>query len=167
MEISLKIRRATPESIQEFGRIVLPNSRAADDVCENFNWWGNLAELALGENAEVGIVEAVDFGSFEQKELEQHQRTVEVMIPIENDIFIVAAKPDAFSKDAIDPSDFAAFYAPVGSMVILNEGVWHQAPMTLAKHAKTFILFRGNTGTQDKDVLKMADLGLRLVVAGI
>lgn len=167
MDISLKIQRATPENFAGFGRIVLPYSRPADFSCAEFDWWGNLAELSLGETAEVGIVEGKNLGSYEQKILEQHQNSVEVMIPTENDIFLVLAKPDAFSKETVDPSDFAAFYAPLGAMIVLDPGVWHQGPMTLADRARAFVIFRGKTGSDDKVELDMASRGLHLEVTGI
>ena len=167
MELTLKMERATPQSFAEFGSVVIPHSREADFRCEEFDWWENLTQLALGENAEVGIVEAKNTGVYEQKTLEQHRCTGEVLIPVDNDVFLVLAKPDAFSKAERSPADFSCFYVTAGSLVSLKEGVWHQGPMTLSDSAKVFVLYRGGTGQTDKVVLVMADYGLHITVAAI
>ena len=48
--------------------------------------------------------------------------------------------------------------------MILNEGVWHKAPMVLSGRAACIVLYRAGTGANDKVVLDMADKGLNIVV---
>ena len=166
-QIALRLERPTPDRFAPFGEIVLPHEKAPDFSCPEFDWREKLAVLPLGEAAEVGLVEAKNTGSYQQKTLEQHQNTVEVIVPAGNDIFLVLAKPGAFDRTEVAPEDFGAFYAPAGSMVVLREGVWHQGPMSLSDRAAAFVLYRGGTGAKDKRVLDMEELGLFITVAGL
>ena len=164
-EIALTLQRATPQNFSDFGAIITPSGREAELSGEEFNWWEKRAVIPLGEEAEVGLVEAKNTGSYEQKTLEQHRFTSEVLIPVDNDVFLVLGRPEAFSGTGPQAADVAAFCIPRGCIVALKEGVWHQGPMTLADRAGVFVVYRGKTGIQDKVVRNMADCGVHITVA--
>ncbi|HJD24696.1 MAG TPA: ureidoglycolate lyase [Firmicutes bacterium] len=165
MDISLKLKKVTDPSFAEYGQVVIPRAGTPDSSGPDHNWWDALAVVGLGD-ASFGVVEAINTGEYRQGSLEQHKHTKEIVIPVEKDVFLVVAKPDAF-EGAPDASKFAAFYAPAGAVVILNEGVWHKAPMTLSDRAACLVLYKAGTGANDKVVLDMAEQGLEIRVAAL
>ena len=165
MGISLKLRKITDPSFAVYGQAVIPRTGTPDSAGPDHNWWDALAVAELG-SASFGVVEAVNTGDYRQASLEQHRHTKEILIPVEKDVFLVLAKADAF-EGVPEPSKFAAFYVPAGSVVILNEGIWHKAPMTLADRAACIVLYKAGTGSDDKLVLDMAEQGLRIQVTSL
>ena len=165
MDISLKLRKVTDESFASFGQVIVPRTGTPDSTGPDHNWWDALAVTELG-NASFGIVEAINTGDYHQASLEQHKHTKEILIPVEKDIILVLAKADAF-EGTPDAAKFAAFYATAGSVVILNEGVWHKAPMTLSDRAACIVLYKEGTGANDKVVLNMAEQGLNIEVTNL
>ena len=63
-------------------------------------------------------------------EAEQHFYASEALLPLNGDvvIFVAPASKDIFPTDKVK-----AFIVPMGTMVILNEGVWHKAPFPIDK----------------------------------
>lgn len=160
MRISLKLVPATHENFQDFGTLLMP--KEPDFSCAEFDWHENLATLDMGK-VEFGQVVAKNIGSFEQKTLERHTATKEVLIPAKDDIILVLGKGKALEAPYIS-GDFAAFYVKAGWAVALHEGIWHQGPMCFVEKAPAFVLYAAGTGANDKQVVEMADLNLEIWV---
>lgn len=156
MDINLKIKKISSQNFAEFGEFHYRPEGEVSFECGRFNWYDRITAVDFGV-ASFGMVCPCYTGNFQQVALEQHKKTKEIYIPLDYDIIIVVAKPDAFDKNIITAQDFAAFHIPAGSMVIMNEGVWHEAPMTFASVANVLVIYRDKTGLEDKRLEEMAN----------
>lgn len=163
MRIPLTIVEASGDAFADYGRLIAPQTPTF--ACDTFAWYENLLQTDLG-TAEIGIVVAKHTGDYHQAALERHVATEEVIVPMREDIFLVLGKPGAFEGEP-KAENFAAFYVRAGQAVALRKGVWHEGPKSFAMEAPALILYAAGTGTDDKQVLSMADFGIELVVAGI
>jgi len=159
MIIELKIKKISKETFSSFGEFYHRPEGEISFSCERFDWFDRIAAVDLGV-ASFGMVCPKYTGDFEQVALEQHKNTKEIYIPLDNDIIIVVANPGAFDGDSFRSEDFAAFHVPAGSMVIMNEGVWHEAPMTFASKAGVMVIYKDKTGENDKRLEEMKNHGI-------
>lgn len=161
MEICLKTKKVDKVNFAPFGEFHYRPQGEVSFECERFNWYDRITAVDLGV-ASFGMVSPCYTGKFEQVALEQHKNTKEIYIPLDSDIIIVVAKSEAFDKDRYNSEDFAAFHVPAGSMVIMNEGIWHEAPMTFASRANVMVIYRDKTGQEDKRLIEMKDCNLSI-----
>lgn len=161
MEINLKIRRITNENFCEYGEIIDISGEDPTFTCSRFEWYDRLGAWNLGK-ASFGMVCPVYTGDFSQPVLERHKGTNEIVIPLDEDVVVVVGKPDALEKSEPDKEDFGAFYVARGQAVVFSEGIWHEAPMTFAEKAKVIVVYRDGTGEEDKQLVNMEDVGLKI-----
>lgn len=164
MEYKLKLQKITKESFKEFGHFqCTPPVGESSFSSDRFDWYDEIVKSDL-QVASFGMVCPKYTGKFVQPALEQHKKTQEIYIPLDGDVIIVVAKPDALDKQEFNESDFAAFHVPKGTMVIMDEGVWHEAPMTLNERTNVLVIYRDKTGEEDKKLIEMSDIDLKLEV---
>ena len=156
--ITLKPQRINHENFSGFGKVL--ETKIPTFYNEDFDWFENLSVFGF-DKVEIGLVRVRNNDDYTQKTLERHNKTVELIMPVENDIILVLAKGDA---DKVE--DFSAFYVPVGSAAAINEGIWHQAPMCLPnnKVSSAFILYSEGTGARDKEQIVLKDRGFNVLI---
>ncbi len=64
--------------------------------------------------------------------LEMHELAEEIILPLDDDVVIYLAPT---TPDTPDASKVEAFVVPQGTLVKLNRGVWHLAPLPVNKPA--------------------------------
>jgi ureidoglycolate hydrolase len=155
--IKLNTQSIAGGNFKRFGHAIIPVK--PDFANEDFDWHEALAALHFG-TVEIGLVRVRNNGDYRQKTLERHNKTKEIIMPL-NDIVIVLAMGEAEKEN-----DFAAFKVPIGTAVAINEGVWHQAPMCLPenKEAAAFIIYAEGTGDNDKEQFILSERGLAVEV---
>jgi len=164
MDYILKLQKANEANFAEYGMYIGGPNRAADHSENAFDWWNGLAKLDFGATASLGIVRAKYTGNFSQNIFEQHAHSIEVLIPLDNDIVIVVGKPCALNGDTCNHEDFAAFLVPKHSIVVLNKGVWHRAPMTFSDTANVLVLFKDNTSANDTKLIELSDVNFNVML---
>ena len=165
MKIDLTLQDACGTAFEAFGRVHAKNLPTPEFSAPEFNWWGKLAEADM-DGVSFGLVQALKADSHVQRELEQHNNTPEFLIPLDRDIILIVARPQAFDH-APNLDDFGAFYVEQGSVVELYPGIWHKAPMTLGSVANTLVIYQKGTAERDKVELDMAQQGLNIRLAGL
>ncbi len=91
---------------------------------------------------------------------EYHSSVGEGILPLDNDILIHVA-PATPPGTLPPPKDFAVFYVPQGTMVVLRPGVWHHAPFTVNDDpANTLIVLPERTYANDCQVVELEKIGI-------
>lgn len=62
--------------------------------------------------------------------MEYHNDCCEGMMPLDTDVIVQLAPP--VKGDTIPLEKVEAFYVPKGTLIVLNPGVWHESPYTVA-----------------------------------
>jgi|GEM_PF-6722894 len=148
---------ATAANFAPYGRFY--PAGAAVFTAPSFAWYENLnASLRVSDTdgMEIGFVQ-VTAADPRQWELERHQHTREVMIAVGGTLYITLAV-----GEAVNAEDYAAFILPPGSAAVLDPGIWHLAPKSTEIGAAAIILYNPGTGTQDKEVITVADRGFEV-----
>jgi len=113
---------------------------------------------AYQEGYDVGLCRIKKkFTEFDR--MERHLRSVEVIVPVNGDLFIPVAPPG--NNPSLD--DLRIIIVRVGEMLNLHEGVWHFACGPLKKvPLDYFVYLKRNTPTAD---LEMKELPKKVRVA--
>jgi ureidoglycolate lyase len=88
--------------------------------------------------------------------VEHHNRTCELMLPLDQDVLVQLAPPNA--ADAPDFDRFRVFRVPKGTAIVLRPGVWHHGPFATAKTpANILILLPERTYRNDATTYPFAE----------
>ncbi len=160
-EILLKPEAVNEENFAPFGRLVfLPRSNA-DYQSEQFDWYDEITLCNL-DTASFGLVHSYPQQVYTEYELECHNHTEELLLPLDADIALILRKPGAF--DVSDVSAFHAFLVPKHTLICLKESVWHHAPISIHEECNTLVVYKYKTGKIDKQVVKAEEAGVRLIL---
>lgn len=145
--MKLKPEKISSENFSKFGKVVTspkgkPTSEAAD-----YKFWSNIAGYLIEGETEIGICTVYKQPKNEIKGMERHQRTPEILIPIDAP-FTLPLLLDGEGEDKAK-----AFQCNIGEAVVINKAVWHGACLPVGKAASSyFVIFR--KGTPHDDVEK-------------
>ena len=148
---------ASAESFKPFGIYIEPGKAAPTFSSPSFDWYENVVTLDIN-TPEVGFVKVASVDCV-QKQLERHVKTPEVMIATKSELYVTLA-----DNDAQTPEDFAAFILSPGSITIINPGIWHLAPKSKTVDAGAIIMYKPETGTNDKEIIDLSDRGLDVTI---
>lgn len=124
-----------------------------------FDWWNEVGLADIGGRISFGVVKPKSNPELSERVFEQHRKTPEVLVPIDNDVIILVGKREAFENNPIREEDFGAFIVPRGTVVSLNPGVWHHAPMIEKGTARVLVIFREGTSVYDNTVVDLSTAG--------
>jgi ureidoglycolate hydrolase len=90
------------------------------------------------------------------KDVEYHSETVEIMMPMDDDMVMYAGPAN---DGTVDLSDLKAFIIPAGTLVVFHTGAWHGAPYPLNHDGTVLICLPERTYLNDtkKYLLDEAD----------
>ena len=140
-----------------------------------FSWYGRLLRERFEGDLSFGMVVPEASQSFEQHIFERHQKTVELLVPLDGDVVLILGQTGAIAQPlypehrdgTIDPlleQRFGAFRVAAGQAVILGRGIWHYAPLA-AQRTRVLTCYREGTERDDVEAVDLAEVDVR-VVAG-
>jgi len=159
MEYELKLQKISKETFSQYGIYINRPADAPAHSEESFDWWDNLAVFDFGGKVSVGIVRAKNTGDFQQNVFEYHRDSIEVLIPIDDDVIIVVGNSITEA-----PHGFDAFLVPRNGVVALNKGVLHRAPMCLNNKADTLVMFKEATASADTQLVETNDIIFKVIL---
>lgn len=114
-------------SFAPFGRVVpLADGGAAGLVSTLGTGWADVhtPDALIAENPSLGMTSAGS-APFRSTVMERHANVEEALLPMASALVLAVAA--ATDGDAPCAGDVRAFVIPVGSAVVLDRGVWHDA----------------------------------------
>lgn len=114
----------------------------------DFSFFKNLATNRFEDTVGFSMVESYKNNNTITC-LEYHRKTKEVIIPVQNDVILILSN----GTDTPDIDNAQALLLKQGDGFIIDEGVWHYAPLTMHESSKIFIIFVAHT--PDNDVYKV------------
>lgn len=137
----INYRRLDADNFGRYGSVArLPGGPplAAD---ETFEYWSDAGRFEVGGETEIGYCTVKRRSAPIVDWMEQHVRTPEVLIPIDNSFVLPVMSEDG----AVE-----AFAAEPGEAVVIGTGVWHSACLPLGGDKATyFVIFRRRTPQED------------------
>ena len=143
--VDLNVHELSAESFAGYGKfldsaLVKPDAEESD-----FAFYYNLMEADFHDPVAISIVESKLQEDLYGNSLETHFETPEVLIPLDGTIYLVLTKSEAADMKKPDLNSAKAFVVKPGQAVLLPPGIWHRAPLSLAKPVKTCCLVRKGT----------------------
>ncbi len=125
--ITKQIEELTLESFIDFGkfaRVVNPSTPKLGQKPVEF--FRDILQLDLGHStrASFSVLRAERRPEIIDA-MEYHNTAAEMNLPLDNDILLYVAPASA--PDGFRSEDVRVFRVPLGTMVVINVGVWHQA----------------------------------------
>jgi ureidoglycolate hydrolase len=157
MVYKIALKSITKDNFSDYGKYFDESDITPTYSDTAFDWWNAVGIIDIQGKTSLGVVKPNFNSEFAEQVFEQHSKTPEVLIPIDDDVIVLVGKVKAFDNAVPDEDDFEAFLVPKGKAVSLNPGVWHHAPMTLSGSVRTIVLFKENTSFEDivvKDLSK-------------
>lgn len=147
MKNSIKVKKVTKGNFNKYGQLIKEPSKK-DWTSSSVDYWTNLGVIDFKETeveVNLGIAKK---RSLEFTELERHNRSPEMLIPLGDEIIV----PVATGEDA---SEKEAFLISQGEALIFEKGVWHSTPFPTGVKCKFLILYKKNTIPQDKNMVSL------------
>jgi ureidoglycolate hydrolase len=123
----------------------------------DFTWWREVIPNDFDKGVSFGMVEAVPTDEKRVTFLERHKMTKEILVFTEQGGILTAAKADN-SAERPELDTIASFRVKAGTIVVLDEGVWHSTPIAIQKSVKALIIFKKNTDKTDFEAVELADI---------
>lgn len=161
-EVSLK--KINQSNFADYGEYLDESEMTPTASEECFDWWNAVGFIDIEGRTSLGVVKPKYNSRFTEEVFEQHNKTPEVLIPMDEDVILLLAKEDAFKNEIPSNDDFEAFLVPRGTVVTLKPGVWHHAPMVLEKESRVLVLFKENTSFEDIIVKDLGKVGITVMV---
>ena len=86
-------------------------------------------------------------------------RTIEAIVPLENECLAYVGPPDHPDEPARMPDlqRFGVFRVPPGTGVVMDPGVWHGAPLAAGSPTTAMVLILQGTGKDDVTIVRFED----------
>jgi ureidoglycolate lyase len=157
--MKLPILELTPATFAPYGKVIEMPQRKVDAAGPGWQWWGENVFLE-GDARPYGI----GYLDLEPADLrfdwaERHMRTVELIIPAGGDCLVYVGPPDHLDEPGRIPplARFQVFRVRPGQGVLLDQGVWHGAPLALDRPLNAIVLLHQHTGQEDTTVVRFAE----------
>jgi ureidoglycolate hydrolase len=145
MSMELNIRELTSDAFRPYGSVIQQPAFNAEAHGNGWQWWSETAQVPPSESPySVGWL-ALQPAALAFDWAEYHLRSKEAIIPLGEECLIYVGAPGA--EPVWDA--FEVFRIRQGQGVILDEGVWHGAPLATGGPLSTLVLLRQGTGDQD------------------
>ncbi len=160
----LKIQDASTDALRPYADLADGTGKTPAADSAMFSFWNDLSVGDVsGAPVSFGMVKTKP-GELTAPMVERHLKTTETLVPLDEDIILVLAKPS--SGDSPDLDTLAAFRVQQGTAITLKKGTWHYIPLIAGKkQGRTLVVFRQGTPDDDLqvyDVLK--NHGVRVIL---
>lgn len=143
--MSIETRELTPEAFARYGTVIQQPAIDAGASGDGWQWWSEAAQVppsgrpyAVGFLALEPVALAFDWAEY-------HLQSKETIIPLGEECLVYVGAPgDEPAWDAME-----VFRIRKGQGVILDEGVWHGAPLATVGPVSALVLLRQGTGVDD------------------
>lgn len=141
----LKVNELTRESFTPYGTVIEQPSGEPDGAGDGWSWWGETLEIPQTDRPySVGYL-ALSPASLRFDWAEYHRESKEIIIPMGQDCLVYVGRPGA------EPEwdRFEVYRVRPGQGVMLDEGVWHGAPLAMDRALTALVLLRQGAGSED------------------
>lgn len=147
MKNNIKIKEVTKDNFVKYGQLIKEPSEK-DWTSPFVDYWSNLGTIDF-DNAEVEVNLGIAKNrNLEFTELERHNKSPEMLIPLGNKIIVpVAIGTEASNKEA--------FLISKGEALIFKKGIWHATPFPIKNECKFLVLYKKETIPHDKNMLSL------------
>jgi len=147
MKNSIEIRKVTKTNFAKYGQLI-GEPTEKDWTSPSVDYWSNLGLIDFNNTeVEVNLGIAKD-RKLEFTELERHNNSSEMLIPLGTDIIV----PVAIGENA---SEKEAFLIPNGEALIFKKGIWHSTPFPVKNKSKFLVLYKKGTIPKDKNIITL------------
>lgn len=144
--MAIKVEHLSSEGFAPFGKILGTSDFPDAPESEDFGWRDMSTGLKLAEQNCTGLLNC-KYREMTISQMECHLKTPEVMVLLDGDSVLCVAPSHV---KAPDEQRVKAFYVKQGTALMMDIGVWHCIPFSIAESgAKYLILFRDGTGADD------------------
>ncbi len=160
--ITLQPKPLDAQSFARYGHIISHNKREPAYHCPEFDFYADIAVQEFGYEVAFGMVTARAVTNTANT-FERHQRTAELIAPLNGDVIVVLGPRSHDGPPADD--QFEAFHIVSGTAIIVNAGIWHFAPLAISDDVSILIGFRNGTPSEDLEVHNLEEMrGTRFVL---
>ena len=153
-EIKLSVREATTDSLAPFGRVITHRDREPTFDSPEFAFFADLAIAGFGPETAFGMVVARP-GPLTATTFERHHLTPELVAPLDGEVVVIlGAKSDQGPPPV---TDYTAFRVRPGTVLLLDPGVWHFAPLAIDSIVSILIGFRRGTPSDDVEIVNLEE----------
>lgn len=155
----LTTRDLTASAFEQYGAVIgLPGEPPVASG-PGWRWWSQSAVIPQADRSyAVGYLDLA-LAPLQFDWAEYHLRSPETIVPLGGECLIyVGPRGDEPRWDL-----FEVFRVRVGQGVVLNEGVWHGAPLALDGPTSALVLLRQGTGDDDVYKATRADGPIQIV----
>lgn len=129
------------QNFERFGTVALRPSGPPLAADETFEYWSDEGRFRVDGETEIGYCTVHRRAEPIVKWMERHDRTPEVLIPIDRAFILPVMTEDGTVE---------AFKAEPGQALVIGAGVWHSACLPLdGEDASYFVIFRRRTPQED------------------
>lgn len=155
----------TKESFEPYGNVIEAPKGSPDATGPGWRWWGE-TEFLGGDERPFGVG-YLDLAPVPMRFdwAERHMRSPEVIVPLDGDCAVYVGPPDHPQEPQRLPAlgSFQVFLVRAGQGVILNQGVWHGAPLAVERPARAVVLLLQGTGATDTTVVRFENTPVEIV----
>lgn len=139
----ISAHRITEANFADFGSVARTPSGAPLAETSQFRYWSDAAHFGIAGETEIGYCTVFQPDDGVVTWMERHERTPEVLIPIDRSVVLPVMKNDEVSAFLFEP----------GEAIVIGRNVWHSACLPAdGQDASYFVVFR--RGTPHEDVIK-------------
>jgi ureidoglycolate lyase len=167
-EVTLPVTPLSSEAFRPFGRVIEVPSRDQDASGPGWRWWAETVMLHTD-----GRAFGVGYLSLEPADLrfdwaERHMRTVEVIVPLGRECLVYVGPPEHPEEPPrmVELERFQVFRVPPGMGVAMDPGVWHGAPLAVARPTSAMVLILEGTGKSDVTTVRFEDRTAAIALDG-
>jgi ureidoglycolate lyase len=164
MIYEVPLKNITRENFSSFGKYFNEKGTIPTFSDAGFDWWNEIGLADIPGKLSFGIVRPKYNPEFSEKSFEQHKHTPEILIPVDEDVIVLAGRRNAFIEEMPKPEDFEAFLVPRGTIVSLDAGVWHHAPMVKGASSRVVVIFKEKTSSDDNTMKDLSQMDLIIKV---
>jgi ureidoglycolate lyase len=159
MSVRVPVRELTADAFRPYGRLIERPVRDHDASGPGWAWWAETVVLE-GDGRPWGVG-YLDLEPAEPRFdwAERHMRSLESIVPISGTCLVYVAPPDHREEPERLPDleRFEVFRVPPGSGVVMDQAVWHGAPLAEGGPARAIVLLLAGTGSEDVTVVRFED----------
>lgn len=142
----IKAEALTAEAFAPFGKTLDTEGRPFAGEDGMYRWYDREASVEGAGAVSVNLMACLA-REFVFSKFERHMRTTETMLPLTGPLVVAGIPAGEPSPDRV-----RAFIVPVGKGISWAPGVWHYAPFPLGADTMCTVVFRQETGSDDKEV---------------
>ena len=142
--IILRPKQVTPANFARFGSVVTAPQTAPTSQAADYKFWSDLAHYRIDGETEIGICTVYHMPVSIITEVERHEHTPEILIPI-NAPFALPLLRDG---DSVEQAEL--FRVGIGEAVVIDAGIWHGPCLPIGcADSSYFVIFARRTPHAD------------------